>query len=308
MQREDLRYDAGVCSGMKMYKQIGIATLAIAIVVTIAPGQAVGGGPVGSGSALNCRHHSVVDYAHPLERMRPIPRVPASGKLGFGPGALRLQRPEIVSVGPVKIGYLLVNQGSRNSPGGSGWSASTQLWRVDRTGTPIRSVGSEKQSISGVWRQKSTNKLLGRYRVPRSPRAYRVDVVFRDDAGAVRGHYSEYVRVVPRRLDVRLALSSTALGIGDLLRWRLENYGTVAMSYGLQFRIEHYDGSSWVDAGLAPKGFPAVGFVAGGGVASKCQALKVPMGTEPGRYRVSKSAEIGFQPSREYLAEFDVVG
>jgi hypothetical protein len=147
---------------------------------------------------------------------------------------------------------------------------------------------------------------LGGYHVSRTPRLYRVDVAFYDPADTVVSHYSEYVRVVPRRPDVRLALSAKSLGIGSLLRWRLENYGTVAMSYGLQYSIEHYDGSSWVDADLAPKGFPAVGFTASGGSASKCQAFEVPMGTQPGRYRLAKSVEIGFQAPRDYLAEFEV--
>lgn len=286
--------------------RLGIVTGVVAALLTIIPTQAVGSNPAGSKSALNCRGHSVIDFARPLERMRPIPRVPATGRVSVFPISLRLQRPESVSVGPLKIDFLLVNQGSRNSPGGKGWSASTNLWRVDRTGTPIQSLGSKRQSITGVWRKRSTHMDLGGYRLPKAPRFYRLDVEFVDGSGADTGRFSEYIRVVPRRLDVRLALSDHSLSVDDRLRWRLENFGTLAVSYGLQFGIERYDGASWVDAGLAPKSFPEVGFVTGGGGASQCQAFRVPLNAQPGKYRLIKSAAIGFLAPRDYLAEFEV--
>lgn len=112
--------------------------------------------------------------------------------------------------------------------------------------------------------------------------------------------------MLPRRHDLRLTLSDNRLAAGESLFWRLGNFGTGFVSYGLEYEIERFDQASggWAVDPLTPSGVPSVGFTVGAGQAGNCQSLAIPAGTPDGRYRLSKPAQIGSEAEHRFTSEF----
>jgi len=147
---------------------------------------------------------------------------------------------------------------------------------------------------------------LGDFHVPGGPRFYRLSVEFHGAGDTETFVYREYFRVVARRVDLRLVLSSASMRPGEELVWRLENFGSTSVVYGLDYRIDRHDGNGWVEDPISPTGFPWVGFMMGAGAASRCQSLRLPDTMQPGRYRLVKTAGIGLRAGREFAVEFHV--
>lgn len=240
-------------------------------------------------TAAECRKPVVVDYGGALGGMRPSASPPPSGPLPFGPAGLRLsQLDSPILAGGGEIGFSLRNQSDRSSTQ-SAWQAQSMLTLVRRGGGPIRTLRERQQSLDPVLRGKAGELRLGAFRVSKHPAFYRLDVALKH-AHVVKARYRQYFRVVPRRVDVRLALSGVDFQSGDRLTWRLENLGTVSFIYGVDYRIERFEGSRWVIDPMSPSAFPAVGFYGGPGIGSSCQSVILSEAMAPGRYRVSKTA------------------
>ena len=254
---------------------------------------------------LDCHDRTVVDFAAPLKRMRPPRHSPPVGPLTYLPASLRLDRlsPTLL-VGPARVGFLLSNQsdGGRSEKN-AGWESRGTLTAVRGSGAALRVIGTKRQSLDDVISGAINSMSLAPYRLPRQKGFYRLDLVLQ--RGAETHGYREYFRVLPRRVDLRLALSDHLPVGGERLTWRLENFGTTPVLSGLDYRIERLEEGDWVTDPLSPGSFPKVGYSMGAGDAGRCQSLQLPVDMELGRYRLSKSAFTGSRRHRVF-SEFTV--
>jgi hypothetical protein len=251
-----------------------------------------------------CKDRVVIDYEQPISEMQPIPKVPKSGRLPFGPPGLLLEVDGgPVLIGPSTIGFTLFRKSrlSKSSPKQE-LTAKIKLSMVRRDGKPIRVLRARRQQLAPILKG-SEKRLSFGFRISRRSAFYRVDGYFLDDSGARVGHYAAYFRVVPSRSRVRLASSSSPLRGGEVL-WRIENLGTIHVSFGKEFEIERNEGGHWIHDGLTPQGFPGVGFVMGAGAASQCESLLLSADMPSGRYRIRKPVQIGAAKRRDLFAEF----
>lgn len=260
-----------------------------------------------SGSSLTtseCHDGKVLDYGAPLRRMQPPSHGPPVGSLPFLPGGLYLDGLDSTAmVGPTRVGFVLGGESGRGEEN-SGWEARSTLTAVRAGGATSRVVGKKQQSVDPVISGAVDSMNLAMFRLPARKAFYRLKVVLQ--RGSETHAYWEYYRVLPRQVDLRLALSSASPAPGEKLTWRLENFGTLPVFYGLEYAIERFDGSQWVVDRLTPEGFPAVGFLMGAGNASECQSLQLPATMPAGLYRLSKGAEDG-GGKRRVFSEFSVV-
>lgn len=277
-----------------------LLTAMLACLGAIAPASASSsGGP-------NCRDRTVLDFSAPLRGMQPPSHGPAAGSLPFLPGGLQLDHfGSKVGVGPTQVGFVLSSGGEGRGKESSGWEAWSTLTAVRAGGAALRIVGKKRQTLNRVTSGSVDSLRLGVFSLPAREAFYRLNVVFRN--GSESHSYREYYRVLPRRVDLRLALSSAVLAPGEKLSWRLENFGTLQVSHGLEYSIERLSNSRWVVDPITPSGFPGVGFSMGAGDASRCQSLQLPAQISPGLYRLSKDAEVGGR-ERRVVSEFTVVG
>ena len=269
----------------------------------------VGGEAQGDAGAraavLDCANRKLVDYERPLRRMRPIPRIPDSNRVPFGPRGLRLSRSSApVFVGPDTVGFQITNASTENTKRWQGWVATSALFTVNGTGKTLQQVRSRRQSLRDLFRGRIENLGLGSFRVSALPQYYRLEVLFQHQ-GKVAGRYAEYLRVLPQRVDVRLGLRDTTVQPGQHLVWRVENYGTTIVEFGLSFKVERYTPDGWVIDPITPAGFPQIGFYIGAGIAGRCESLSLPIDMEPGRYRLTK--DVFAAGNRDIKRTFDVV-
>ena len=252
----------------------------------------------------DCRDGAVLDYGAPLRRMLPPSKGPPVGSLPFLPGGLHLDRlGSRVGVGPTRVGFVLGNGSNGRREMNSGWEARSTLTAVRAGGRASRIVGKKRQSADRVISGAVDSMNLAMFRLPARKAFYRLKVVLQ--RGPETHAYWEYYRVLPRRVDLRLALSSASLAPGEKLSWRMENFGTLPLFYGLEYRVERLEASSWVVDPSSPDGFPAVGFFMDSGGASDCQSLRLPADMQPGLYLLSKGVEVG-GGDRRVVSEFSV--
>lgn len=259
-------------------------------------------------SRSDCRDRTLVDYHSALERLRPPPHSPPVSHLPFLPPGLRLDRlGSLVVVGPVPIGFLLSDEVGERRQSHAGWRVRSRLTLLPSGGAPPRVVDVRRQALGPVITGANDSMNVATFRLSARPAFYRLDLVFE------RGHeihrYWEYYRVLPRRIDLRLAISADSVHAGETLTWRLENFGTLPAIYGLDYQVERFDGSGWVPDPISPTGVPKIAYSMGAGEASRCQSLHLPAGMAAGRYRITKSAsvETGAKGRRAAMAEFDII-
>lgn len=258
--------------------------------------------PPAFGASATCGRTNVVrDFLAPLSEMPPISRVPSSGKLPFGPPGLELSSGDQLVVGPGSAGFSFSDEAIEQQRK-LHWRVEATLLKVSSSGrvrskiaSQIRRLGVvEGNSIKGFW-----------FDVAGSPAFYRVDLSIRTLKGnRLLGTYSEYVRVMRKRVDLRVVTDEpSVVSRGQTAYARLINLGTVPVisaSYAFGFRITRFDGSRWVHVPENPPRGP---------VPKRMQVL--PPGRENLgclRYRVPDDAPAGsyrFQAG-DLAAEFEV--
>jgi hypothetical protein len=126
---------------------------------------------------------------------------------------------------------------------------------------------------------------------------YRLEISFRNKAGALLGRFGEYVRVLRRTGSEgrRLALNKTSFLPGEAVVAHAEELGVGWIEVNDTYTIEVHDGSTWARAPITPKGVSLlIGTIVGPGEATSvsrfnpaksCWAFAIPPGASPGLYR-----------------------
>lgn len=249
-----------------------------------------------------CSSQTAHNYAKPLEEMKPIHRVPASGKLPFAPSYVKVLRTQPVAARGGPMGFVVV--GNSESPVRLNWIVSARLSRINRDGAVQRVMERRQQSVSvssGSWELDFTARKFG---------LFRVDLTIKRESDEKLAHYAEYFRRVPQRLDIRLGVAASSYRPGDLLSFHLENFGTTEAEFDSSFALERQTGSIWALDPASPEGatFPTAHLLIG--EVSKCLGWPLPPDLAPGHYRILKGFKSYVTPQGKMLyrtAEFDVV-
>jgi Bacterial Ig-like domain len=270
---------------------------------------AVAVGALGCDSALGdsfCQAEKIREYEPPLQGMRSVPR-PPYGSNGL---PLGLKRLEILLVGGKQlaanggeIGFYL--GGYLQHPHRVDWNVMSKLSVVDRRGKPVRVDRVRWQHVATIG---DPSKVDLAFAVGPAAKFYRIDIAFFEADGGRVAHYADYFRVMPRRVDTRLALSSTMYKPGEVLRWKLQNLGTTLITFGYEFSLDAWNGAAWAPSEVELPVWPQIGLGLGPGQSEKCEHFALPMDMRPGKYRVIKrfGTSLGGPFSRVVGAAFEV--
>jgi hypothetical protein len=187
-----------------------------------------------------------------------------------------------------------------------GWEVETKLLAVDQRGR-IKQILRKRDQWVGTVKKLAAVKLA--FRVGKAPTFYLVDATIRNRSGKKLAHYADYFRVMPRRVAVRLGLNATSYRAGEVLLMRLENLSTVGISFGYEFGLDVWDGSSWTASSAVPSEWLGVGLGIGAGQTQQCQRFPLVDDLSPGWYRLTKSfsTSLGGPFSHVARAKFEVV-
>jgi hypothetical protein len=202
--------------------------------------------------------------------------------------------PETVLAKPGRLGITIETDASgknRKVP----WRIEAILTEVRPSGRPVQGVGIRTQIRRDI--EISSGKPLDLlFPVSSRPAFYRVDsYFFSSKSNMMLAHYAEYFRVVKRIVRLRLKLKKHSYFPGETVLVRLDNLGSVALSYEYAYSLERYVDGQWTDDPLTPKYTPAVLKGVGAGRATRCDSIHLPEIFPAGRYRVSK--DIGIWPN-----------
>lgn len=257
---------------------------------------------ISAGEGTSCGRTSVVrDFLAPFAKMAPIREVPSSGKLPFGPKGLKLHSWAGLLAGPGSAGFWFSDEAFEHQRNLQ-WRVESSLFRVNRTGKIRSKIATQNRRLTVV----DVNDLRGfLFDPPESPGFYRVDIRISSlVSNRELGAYSEYVRVMRPRIDLRVKIERSTVAPGQTARARLANFGTVPVSspsYVFGFTVRRFDGSQWV---YVPENPPRgrvrkrMQILGPGQENRECLRYLVPMDQPPGEYR--------FQ-SGGLIAEFEVV-
>jgi hypothetical protein len=274
------------CSGQSRWSVsvVFVAMILLACQLTFGPGAA---------TAATCAAGKTVDY---LEPVRGLPRqhsVPADGHLAFAPKHLLFTGPAplLVSGNPFEV---VVGSDAPKASYRLGWTITLTVTRVDAAGRPVSLIA------------KKTRRLFARYAFSRRPvrlaasglvgrGLYRSDIAISRRGGrSVR--FRQYSRVVVPRVDVRLHLGQSDYHAGETVGARLENRGTVGITYGPGLQLESWNGAQWAPVPGTPAWFPPSAIELSAGAVGECEPLSLPVELSPGPYRLSKSLAFAGRP------------
>jgi hypothetical protein len=258
-----------------------------------------------------CETSVVRNYRKPLEGMPPLHSSPLGERLSFGPRNVFFGRtgPWPLVVGSAEIGFHLsyASITKHNTGPPLHWLVTAKLAQVDLSGL-VRDVIDWKR-VDGL---ELSDRISFSFQPPSKPALYRIEVVFRNKSRKKLGRFGEYFRVMRPTLDAGLSLNGASFRPGETVSARLENYGTEALSYGLHYSIEAFDGSAWARSPISPSGpVVAIGLATGPGEAASCWDFRIPPDAPPGLYRFVWSGEsyrnrfTGFRPLT-LTAEFQI--
>jgi len=241
-----------------------------------------------------CGSRAARDYARPLSQMRPIHRIPSSGKLQFAPPGITLE----ARGGRVVVGGGLVGFGFSDDAVGQvrdlQWDVLLRLVKVNSRGEALVTLESTRRRIGSVRGAQIQDLLL---KVTGTPAFYRIDILFRRiGSGNLLGKYSSYLRVVRPRFSARLLVSAPVVHRGERVSTRLANLGTEpisSISPDWGFAVEHFTGDGWVPAASnpPPQKQKPIGQKLFAGQMDDCVRLRIPSFEEPGRYRFSMAVD-----------------
>ncbi|HEU4678157.1 MAG TPA: hypothetical protein VFS35_01470 [Terrimicrobiaceae bacterium] len=232
---------------------------------------------------------------------------PVSGKLPFAPRFARFYES---SLGPLLVegggfGYAFSGVAPPAKAVRLDWRIETRVLELDGSGRTKSVVADRKQIVRTVHNMANLDFSV---RLPKRSALYRYVIEFSRLDGETLGDYSEYVRVLPRRVHAVLRADAATVSPGGIVRNQVANFGTVPVSYGAGVDVEFFDGVKWSPATMFQH--PRVeksARVLPAGEASPCEALEVPGNAPPGHYRAVKGVSPLLGDDRRIMSRFQVV-
>jgi hypothetical protein len=235
---------------------------------------------------VRCPEPQTQNYLAALEKMPRLRGVPESGKLPFGPNAVRLLPLAGLISGGGPSGFQMESLNSRATYR-LHWRVQMEVKRVSRSGRPGRVLGVKEVRLGhprSLW--KKPIRLLRR--LSSDPSYYRLDLSIYGSHDRLLGRFGEYVRVVPRRIAARLEVAPKVVSPGGLLRVRVFNPGTTSLSFGPAFTLERLTSTGWFMPAGPRQFWPPTATVISAGAVGRCEGFPLPSGLEAGSYRLSK--------------------
>jgi hypothetical protein len=276
---------------VKPLLRIGLGGIA-AMVIWLLVATAAVAQERGDRAGVGCPAVKTRDLAAPMGGFPAIRHVPSPGHFPFGPTHLQVTGlgdvGNEVQAGGGWIGFRVEPQQNWTHRRHLGWDVRLRVTRLS---------GADRGLVAERLLRLSHSQEVGREEakvaalVPGSPAFYRLDLTFSGPHGKVLGSYSEYVRVVRATVNARLALSGHQFSPGAILRTRIENRGSVVLSFELNdlLTLEQKTAAGWKAVPEEPSwhGLPVTtGFIFGG-EAGPCHGLRLPASLPAGPYRVS---------------------
>lgn len=256
---------------------------------------------------LACKEHVAVDYEGVFRTMPKLNEPSASGRVHFGPSALRVtQASESAVQAPNGAFGYFVYLGVDERRFTLRWLVTAQIVQIDSQGQDRRVVATLRRRVNVL---KSTMLLDFSVPLRSRPGLYRYDLDIRKQSGKFVGAVSHYVRAVKPKFSVRLDLANSTLHQGDKSMSRVLNLGTTELYYGEGIEVQQLRESEWV---RAPEFSPthvhrrAARLLAG--QAGPCEAFQVPETVPTGQYRLVKRVTSFYKDrSRIIRTPFEVV-
>lgn len=233
-----------------------------------------------------CKGTVLHDYQRPLKELPPVEQPPE--QLPFGPRNLNLYATALsrVEVGRGGLGYSFFDETFRNRTLHLNWEITARISRIDRAGNLVQTLHQRTVQVGTTNKEDEIDLWLG---TPRGPALYRYDLEFRDlESGTLLGSYSEYLRVVRRTFHAGIAVDRRTFHPGQSAFARVENRGTEAVEFGLEYRVQHFEHGHWGPDLIAGRAWPLVGIGMFGGYAAWCSRYQIPPDAPLGRYRFVK--------------------
>jgi len=228
----------------------------------------------------------VRDYLAGLEGLPKQKGFAPSGKLGFGPNALRVYPPRtmLVVMGRDQIESSGALSKQSRSSRHLNWLVESQLGRIDRQGSLIGVAEVKRQEVSTV---KSFSHRQFGFGSRVVPGLYRLSVTFASSR-ATLGSFKEYFRVIEERSSLSLTAPSVEARPGEIVKLRVKNLGTVSATYNAYPQLFTADGSRVpLDYGLDGNLRPRLQ----AGYLSPCIDLPLPATLAAGIYRITLGAK-----------------
>jgi hypothetical protein len=287
---------------------VALGSTATASAVTYVPVPPVIYEPAPASPPPFCAPVTVSDLLEPLAHLPKLHAPPASGRLGFGPASLRLHPLPALVTDEGRVGYKL--DLNRHAPSlHPNWVVTTTLARIDSRGRAVKTIDRVRRRLKTV---RVGRGAAVQFEVEGESSLYRVITVFRSKSGKKLARYGFYFRLVPTTSNARLTLDASSYRVGDTVFGRIENFGTLPVSYGAQFAIEQLEGASWNRTPQSPRVFPLLSYAAEPGKSGAgCAQFRIRQNMEPGHYRMSKEVDFEIVPQLRsehatLYAEFDV--
>jgi hypothetical protein len=256
-----------------------------------------------------CSSPGPVDYSRPLSRLPDIRKIPSSGKLPFAPDRLKIYSstasPVLTDGG--LFGYTFFDSQFKGTLR-LGWDVGAKLHAISDHGRLMEELDRGHIKVNKVSNVDPPTLSLN---VPAKVGFYRFDVQLTDNNSRILGEFSEYLRVVPLRVGVRLGINGRRFGAGQVVVTRVENTGTSQVTYGAAYRVERSTRDGWRGVPeLNRRPFPAYQGILPAGGAGRCGGFKVTPNFQPGSYRITRDVGVassaGAMRSREVAATFSI--
>ncbi len=249
------------------------------------------------------------DLSAPMRGFPPVRQVPASGYLPFGPAAQLFSLSGSVQAGSGPLGFSLLLHRKPALRWRLGWQMDLRVIKLDARGNE-RGLVAQRKTTLGLEQELGEEEAVVSAPVSDASAYFRLDVAIRKKNGVMLGRYSEYVRVLPARIDAKLLLSANVVEPNDPILSRIQNRGSVAIAYEPeQLRLERRTKTGWtgVQEETSSPWWPPVAraeLVPGGSLGS-CTGRRIPSGAAPGTYRLSERFSAAKHPYPLH-AEFQV--
>jgi|GEM_PF-5445224 len=275
-----------MCNGRNFQQRRILSGLSVCAAIAFG----IFGVPAAGLAATTCQPVTETDYLKPLEGLPQVRRLPKNGHIHFAPQHLFVQPLSPLLAGGGGAG---VEIGS-DSPKGTfklGWTVELTVRRVSSAGSPRAAIGRKRLVLKNrrsYWNNPAHLQIY----VPPRP-GFLVSELKIAEGLRSPATFSQYIRVVPQRVDIRLHLDRSNYARGETVSLQLENRGTVGAVYGYERWLERWDGMSWQLVDDQPEFFSGRAFSLSPGRAGRCEHLVLPTNLQPGQYRLAKDVGVG---------------